>query len=144
MDPEILTSLDLKLGEFFNDAELRKLIGPQDEDEVPAPQLDRAAKVQAKWGTERGQIWEIGKHRLMCGDTTNIEEVSLLMKGTKAEMCFTDPPWNVAIGGDNNARHRQREGLQNDSMPQLDFASFLAAAAQTIAQFTGGDVYCVM
>ena len=106
--------------------------------------LTARQSLQAKWKTERGQIWEIGKHRLMCGDATSLEEVSLLMKGTKAEMCFTDPPWNVAIGGDNNPRHRQREGLQNDSMPQTDFAFFLAAAAQTIAQFTGGDVYCVM
>ena len=107
-NPEVLASLDLKLGEFFNDGELRKLLGPQDGDEGPAPQLDRAAELQEKWKTERGQIWGMGKHRLMCGDATSLEEVSLLMKGTKAEMCFTDPPWNVAIGGDNNPRHRQR------------------------------------
>jgi DNA modification methylase len=143
-NPEALASLDLDLGEFFNDAELRKLLGSQPGDEGPQPQLDRVAELQKKWKAERGQIWEIGKHRLICGDATNFKEVSLLMKGTKAEMCCTDPPWNVAIGGDNNPRHRQREGLTNDSMPQKDFVSFLAAAAQTIAQFTGGDVYCVM
>jgi hypothetical protein len=122
-DSEMLASLDLKLTDLFDDQDLRRImadLAPQID--APEPKLDQAAALQKKWKTARGQIWQVGEHRLMCGDATNLEEVSLLMKDTKADMCFTDPPWNVAIGGDNNPRHRQREGLQNDSMPQMDFA----------------------
>jgi DNA modification methylase len=59
-------------------------------------------------------------------------------------MCFTDTPWNMAIGGDNIPRHRQRKGLQNDSMEQADFDSFLGEVGATISASVAGDVYCVM
>jgi len=144
-NPEVLASFDLNLGDFFDDRELRNVLGDlAPEIEAPEPKLDQAAELQKKWETARGQIWEIGRHRLMCGDSCNQEEILLLMGEEKAEMCFTDPPWNVAIGGDGNPRHRQRAGLANDSMGQIDFASFLGRSAVIISRFTTGDVYCVM
>lgn len=48
-----------------------------------------------------GDIWQLGNHRLMCGDSTNADSVALLMNGELADMVFTDPPYNVAIGSKN-------------------------------------------
>ncbi len=76
-----------------------------------------------------GDLWLLGRHRLMCGDATSPDAVTELMEGKKAGMVFTDPPWNVAIGLDANPRHRQRPGLTNDNMGDEEFAEFLAALA---------------
>jgi len=64
--------------------------------EDPGPQMDRAVELQAKWGTEREQIWEIGRHRLMCGDATSAEDVGgALLAGQKPGLMVTDPPYGV-------------------------------------------------
>jgi DNA modification methylase len=94
--------------------------------------------------TKPGDLWVLGDHRLLCGDATDAGDVDRLMRSDKADMVFTDPPWNVAIGLDSNPRHRQRAGLVNDSMPSTEFAAFLAAAGANIATIAGGDVYCVL
>ena len=65
----------------------------------PGPQLDRAAELQQKWGTARSQLWEVGKHRLMCGDATEDQEVHQLMDGRRALCMWTDPPYGVGIVG---------------------------------------------
>ena len=49
--------------------------------------------------TKLGDIWQLGRHRLMCGDSTKEEDVAKLMNGNKADMVFTDPPYNVAFNG---------------------------------------------
>jgi len=61
------------------------------------PQIDRAAELQKKWNTARGQVWKLGEHRLMCGDSTSKEDVEKLMGGEDATFSFTDPPYNVGI-----------------------------------------------
>jgi ParB-like chromosome segregation protein Spo0J len=94
--------------------------------------------------TQQGDLWALGEHRLLCGDATSAEDVERLMAGAKADLVFTDPPWNVGIGLDSNPRHRQRAGLTNDSMSSEDFAVFLAQAAASIASIASGDVYCVL
>ena len=65
--------------------------------EAPEPQVDRAAELQAKWQTQRGQIWACGKHRLMCGDSTSAEDVARLMDGQRAVLMATDPPYGVEL-----------------------------------------------
>lgn len=73
-----------------------KIEDPQEvvEDEVPES-VDTRCK--------RGDIWKLGNHRLMCGDSTVITDVEKLMDGNKADLVFTDPPYNVAIGDKNKA-----------------------------------------
>jgi DNA modification methylase len=66
------------------------------------------------------------------------------MGDIRATMAFTDPPWNVAIGQDTNPRHRQRAGLQNDSLSAADFQAFLSAFATLLAVHSTGDLYCVL
>lgn len=81
------------------------------EDEVPEEVETRA---------KRGDIWQLGEHRLMCGDSTSISDVEKLMNGVKADMVFTDPPYNVAIGDKNKAlqtfqkAERITENIKND------------------------------
>jgi DNA modification methylase len=65
-------------------------------EETEEPQIDRAEELLAKWHVERGQIWAIGKHRLMCGDSTCAADVARLMQGERAGLMATDPPYGVA------------------------------------------------
>jgi DNA modification methylase len=84
----------------------------QDEDHIPTP---REAKVVP------GELYLMGESRLLCGDATNPESWDRLMDGKKADMVFTDPPYNVAYTG------KTKEGLQiqNDAMSEAEFKEFL-------------------
>jgi DNA modification methylase len=57
------------------------------------PQIDNAEELRAKWGVEPGQLWELGDHRLLCGDSTKKEDVERVMDGESAGICFTSPPY---------------------------------------------------
>jgi ParB-like chromosome segregation protein Spo0J len=65
--------------------------GQTDEDYVPEVQPDPISKI--------GDVWLLGKHRVMCGDSTSIDAVEKLMNGQKADMVFTDPPYGMSYGG---------------------------------------------
>lgn len=71
-----------------------------------------------------GEVWQLGEHRLMCGDSTDEECVKTLMGGELADMVFTDPPYNVAIGSKNKAINDNREarGLQRTNSIEEDIA----------------------
>lgn len=80
----------------FDDNELATILaeeteGLTDPDEVPDVPDDPVSK--------EGDVWILGKHRLMCGDSTSIDAVDKLMNGVKADMVFTDPPYGMAYGG---------------------------------------------
>ena len=71
---------------------------------------------------KKGDIWKLGNHRLMCGDSTDAGSVALLMDGKKADMCFTDPPYGVSIGSKNAVLNsvqkagRCCENIENDTL----------------------------
>ena len=69
-----------------------------------------------------GEIWQLGKHRLMCGDSTKESDVKKLMDGELADLLFTDPPYNVAI------ENSQGMTIENDDMEQAEFRKFLIEA----------------
>ena len=94
--------------------------------------------------SQPGDLWRLGDHVVLCGDSTDPKALERLLEGRKADMAFTDPPWNVAIGLDSNPRHRQRPGLANDDLSQADFSGFLTALATQLFTHCVGDVYCVM
>lgn len=75
-----------------------------------------------------GDIWVLGKHRVICGDSTLPETVTKLMQGETARMLLTDPPYNVDYVGSHSDKYEQRERIANDNMPAEDFVSFLTAA----------------
>src|SRR5262245_50524712 len=106
---------DLGLLAFSAD-ELAELLGSEvkdglcDPDDVPPPPDEPI--------TRPGDLWLLGDHRLLCGDSTQPGQVQYLLDQQTAQMLFTDPPWNVGIGQDSNPRHRQRPGLRNDNLPE--------------------------
>jgi site-specific DNA-methyltransferase (adenine-specific) len=110
--------------------------GLTDPDEVPEPPAEPI--------TQPGDLWLLGDHRLLCGDSTDATHVARLMDGDTARMLFTDPPWNVAIGKDSNPRHRQRRGLLNDDLSPDAFQHFLTSFARAFRPHVTGDVYCVL
>lgn len=70
--------------------------------EDPGAQIDRAEELRQKWGTERGQLWEIGRHRLLCGDSTSTDDVARLVGGERAGAVVTDPPYGIDQPGITN------------------------------------------
>ena len=90
--------------------------GLVDEDEVPdAP---------ANPTTVNGDVWLLGSHRLMCGDSTSFEDLSRLMDNRKADMWLSDPPYNVKYEG----KTKEALTIQNDAMDDQDFRQFLTDA----------------
>ncbi|MCK5445152.1 MAG: site-specific DNA-methyltransferase [Rhodospirillaceae bacterium] len=120
----------------FDEGELAGLFatgleGLTDPDEIPDLPENPVSKL--------GDVWLLGGHRLMCGDSTDTTNVAALLAGEKADMVFTDPPWNVDYG----APGRQ---IMNDSMSASDWADFCAQTAVSLRAATkpGALLYCVM
>lgn len=63
----------------------------------PGAQVDKAAELQEKWQVQRGQIWQVGRHRIMCGDSTCAEDVERLMGNEGAQAVVTDPPYAFGL-----------------------------------------------
>lgn len=95
--------------------------------------------------TELGDIWHIGKHKLMCGDSTKKEDIEALVGDKKATCVFTDPPWNVDYGGASHPSWKQRS-IMNDSMTTEQFGEFLTKAFVSLKEVLveGAMVYVVM
>lgn len=93
-----------------------KIEGLTDEDQVPEPPPEPI--------TKPGDIWVMGKHRLMCGDSTSVTDLEKLTKGHLVDMWLTDPPYNVAYEG----KTKDALKIQNDSMDDDQFRQFLRDA----------------
>lgn len=132
--------LDLELSELdgffdmadfgFDDADAADPQNNADGDDYDAD--DRAEKLQAK--AKRGDLYSLGSHRLMCGDSTSSDDVHLLLGGGLADMVFTDPPYGVAIGDKNKALNKiQRskrctENIENDTLDEESLYEMLKKA----------------
>lgn len=113
---------------------------PEQEEETPETKEDEFDEEQDEIHIrcKRGDIWQLGEHRLMCGDTTDLETIKTLMGGVFADMVFTDPPYGVSIGDKNkflNAIapvHRIEENIQNDTLSVDDLYKILQRAMTNI------------
>jgi len=89
-----------------------RLVHPEDFIEPPA-QIDKAGELQKKWRTGIGQLWRLGEHRLLCGDSTRAEDVSRLMNGERAVLFATDPPYAVGYTGRSHPQSWGNKGAAN-------------------------------
>ena len=93
IDAELLEAIG------YDDAELAKLVRETglDKNELQdaEPQVDRAEELRQKWGVESGQLWQLGEHRLICGDCTDAAVVERIMGEERTQSLFFDPPWDL-------------------------------------------------
>jgi DNA modification methylase len=103
----------------FSDAELDDLLTDTEEEVVelpiPEPPVNPTTKL--------GEIYQLGNHRLMCGDSTSIEAVDRLMDGQKADMVFTDPPYGIDFAPQRGTHGK----ILNDALDGAEFDNFLDA-----------------
>lgn len=92
-----------------------------------------------------GDVWKLGRHRLMCGDSTLEKDINILTEGKTVEMIFTDPPWNVNYGATEHPSWKSRQ-IKNDCMSTEDFKEFMKKSFARMAEslVVGGMVYVVM
>lgn len=99
------------------------------DDVVPAEPKDPKSKV--------GDIYKLGNHTLICGDSTLAENWEKLMGNAKADMVFTDPPYNVNYkGSGKTGADKWGEGIENDNMDSVLFEEFLVGAFRNMADYT--------
>ena len=100
--------------------------------------------------TKLGDVWKLGRHRLMCGDSTSQEDVATLMKGELADLIITDPPYNVNYGDKAEMLdtylqkgHRNNSRIKNDNMDNESFYSFMLQIYQSAYEFMreGAAIY---
>jgi len=85
------------------------------------PQIDRAAELQEKWQVKTGDLWRIGDHRLLCGDSTKRDDVEKVMQGEKAELAPVDPPYNVGFDYDGKTVDDDKNNEKYEQFTQVWF-----------------------
>jgi site-specific DNA-methyltransferase (adenine-specific) len=112
----------------FTDEEIAALMPVQGTDGLTDP--EDAPAVQENPVTVPGDVWVMGKHRLLCGDSTSVDDLTKLTGGQLVDMWLTDPPYNVAVQGGNHGDPERKNGLKimNDKMPDDAFRQFLRDA----------------
>ena len=139
-DYEELIEWGFTASELF-DMDETEIKGNIDDDEIPEV---KESKVK------RGDIWQLGEHRVMCGDSTSSDDVAKLMNGEKADMVFTDPPYLMDFQGNvgwtekngtqptYNAKHNS---IKNDKMSKEEGEDFLDSINSNIQLFCTGAFY---
>lgn len=118
------TTLDLVIDKF----------GPEEEEDE-APELDEDGEPESRVG----EVYQLGPHRVMCGSSTSLDDFERLMNGHKADMVFTDPPYNVAYEG----KTKDALTIENDSMNDGEFYQFLYDAYTAMGAYmkAGASIY---
>ena len=98
--------------------------------------IDQTPKVPEKPKSKEGEVYILGDHRLMCGDSTKEEHFKTLMKDKIADLCWTDPPYGVSYKGTNNPNGREWAVLKNDDLREDDLYQFLFGIYQNVEKFT--------
>ena len=135
---EALQGADFDIGlTGFDENDLADLFGNDDTSDVKDDDYDLSAALEKAAFVEKGDIWTVGRHRLMCGDATSSEDVDALMNGKKANLVITDPPYNVAFESSDGL------SIKNDKMANDKFYEFLLSAFKNMASHleSGGSAY---
>lgn len=151
-DTDVLREISQTTGDLFigfEPAELDELVGVSTETkqplaEDPGADVDRAEELQLKWQVQPGQVWILGKHRIMCGDSTERTHVERLMAGVLAQLIWGDPPWNVDYGGGDHPTYKKRT-INNDNLGEK-FIIFVELFVTQLWSFSapGAVIYLVM
>ena len=120
----------------FGDDELSNLFG-KDKDAIEDDDYDLTAALEKAAFVEKGDVWVVGRHRLVCGDATSAEDVALLMDGKKANLIVTDPPYGVSFKSNSGLT------IKNDSMKDEEFYNFLHKSFENMVAHleSGGSAY---
>ena len=117
---EIADINDIDMSEFgFDMSAFESEETEIEEDEIPEDVETRC---------KLGDLWQLGDHRLICGDSTDVNVIDKLMDGVKADMVFTDPPYNVAFNG----RSGKFDVIKNDDLDEDSFRSLITASCDII------------
>lgn len=121
----------------FEEQELADLFASDDKSDVEDDNFDLNEALEKATFVQRGDVWQVGRHRLMCGDATSAEDVEILMDGKKANLILTDPPYGVSFTSSDGL------SIQNDSIKGEEFYNFLLKAFQNMAAHLekGGAAY---
>src|SRR5262245_4709328 len=116
------------------------------------PQIDRAEELEEAWGTQEGQIWQCGRHRILCGDCTDKAVIERLMQGQHVCLVITDPPYGVSYAEKNaflnmiGPANRIDTPIANDHLPKPQMQALWKSAFTVMADVMapGAVVYCFM
>ena len=114
----------------FDDKELSDFFGTGNDD-AKDDDFDLSSALEQASFVQKGDVWTVGRHRLMCGDATSMDDVATLMDGKKANLLLTDPPYGVSFKSSSGLT------IQNDSMKNEEFYQFLYDAFAAAVCFLG-------
>ncbi|MGB9408724.1 MAG: DNA methyltransferase [Terracidiphilus sp.] len=106
------------------------------EDEIPEPAFDQEPV------TQPGDLWLLGKHRILCGNSLHEETYRTLMGKRRAAAVFTDPPYNVRVDGHatgNGAIHHREFAMASGEMSDAEYVSFLSNSLRLLAQYSANN-----
>ncbi len=144
-DIPLLTDLlkDLSDSDFdatltgFDLTEIDELFSKADDKEGKDDGYDVTKALEEASFVNRGDVWLLGKHRMLCGDATNPEDVKVLMDGQKANLILTDPPYNINFESASGLK------IKNDNQDSENFYNFLLSSFKNMASHLaeGGSAY---
>src|ERR1035437_2691416 len=148
---DLQSSLDVDLSlSGFDEDEVRDLLRSlETRDKAERAErfdLDAALEEAARAPrTKSGELWALGEHRLLVGDSTKPEDLERVLAGRRAAMVFTDPPYNVSLG-DHGGQQRgsRKRRIANDSMDPIAWEAFVRAWARTLLTSVDGALYVCM
>ena len=132
---EELDGLDFEGFDFGFDLDLDGIL--EDEKEIEEDEIPLKAETRCKLG----DLWQLGSHRLICGDSTDVAVIDRLMDGVKADMVFTDPPYNVDYSNADRPKPSKTNlgKIKNDVMGEDDFIYFLGEVYKRLDENTKTD-----
>lgn len=124
--------------DFENDAENGGALTEQD---IVDDDFDATPPEEPK--AKRGDIYQLGRHRLMCGDSTSLSDVTALTTGNLIDLVVTDPPYNMGYNGTWSVKNREQKRIVNDKLPENEFRAFLQSvyANYYICMAEGATIY---
>lgn len=134
----------------FSEKELAKLVASTQEQEIIE---DEVPELPADPVTQPGDVWLLGRHRLLCGDSTDASQVKRIVEGNRANMVFTDPPYNIAFKGTmsdtskdgkkvpHKPANTKHKDIKNDAKTKNEFQEFVLKMLDIIRTYCEGAYY---